>query len=222
MKGLTVRQRAVKRVVDIVVSGIALALLWPGIVVAATIARVETGEAGLFHQTRVGRHGRYFALWKIRTMRTDPAWTSTVTVDGDPRITRCGSVFRRTKIDELPQLLNVLRGDMSLVGPRPDVPGFHDHLEGDDRNVLSVRPGITGPAALRFADEERTLATVPDPAVFSASVLFPLKVAIDRQYVEQYRFRDDIRCLALTMRNMLFASGSSHWWDVIDTGVRSS
>jgi lipopolysaccharide/colanic/teichoic acid biosynthesis glycosyltransferase len=201
--GLTVRQRAAKRTFDVAVAGVALALLWPLIVIAAAVARVETGETGVFRQTRVGRHGRRFELWKIRTMRTDAARTSSVTIDGDPRITRCGHVLRRSKIDELPQLLNVLRGEMSIVGPRPDVPGFHDQLEGDDRIVLSVRPGITGLAALRFADEERLLAAQSHPERFNRDVLFPAKVALDCAYVAGYSLCADMRIIAATVARFL-------------------
>lgn len=201
--GLTGRQRALKRAFDLAVAVIGLVALWPVILVAAVIARVETREPGFFHQTRVGRHGRRFELWKIRTMRTDADHATTVTVEGDPRITRCGRVFRRTKIDELPQLLNVLRGDMSIVGPRPDVPGFHDRLEGDDRILLSVRPGLTGPAALRFADEERLLAMRPHPERLNRDVLFPAKVALDRQYVARYSVARDVGIVVATVARML-------------------
>src|SRR5262245_51584903 len=123
----------VKRLFDVALALAGLALLWWVIVLAALVARIETGERGLFVQSRIGRHGKPFDLYKIRTMRSSSVLRSTVTTLHDTRITRSGRLFRRTKIDELPQLWNVLVGDMSLVGPRPDVAGFADRLTGTDR-----------------------------------------------------------------------------------------
>jgi lipopolysaccharide/colanic/teichoic acid biosynthesis glycosyltransferase len=219
--GLTVRQRVIKRTFDVAVAGVGLILLWPLILTAAAVARIETGEPGFFRQTRVGRNGQCFELLKIRTMRTDPAYKITVTVDGDPRITRWGRIFRRTKIDELPQLLNVLRGDMSIVGPRPDVPGFHDRLEGEDRVLLSVRPGMTGPAALHFRGEERLLTNVDDPIAYSANILFARKVAIDKAHIEHYRLVSDIRCIVDTIRAVLRPHRSMHQSDVTSPRAHS-
>lgn len=118
-------------------------------------------------------------------------WT-TVTTANDPRVTRWGRFWRMTKIDELPQLINVLKGDMSLVGPRPDVPGFADHLEGDDRIVLSVRPGITGPATLKYRKEEEILAGVDNAEAYNREVIFPDKVRLNREYVQNWSFSKDL------------------------------
>ena len=140
-------------------------------------------------------------MLKFRSMKPDAERLTgmVVATAGDPRITRVGKFLRRTRLDELPQFLNVLMGDMSIVGPRPDVPGYADTLTGEDRVVLAVRPGITGPATLQFRDEERMLLSQPDPERFNREVLFPAKVRINRAYVENYHFTDDLRYIAATI-----------------------
>lgn len=173
----------------------------PVILLAWVVATVETRRNGLYRQRRVGMDGELFDVLKIRTMRE--SGDSTVTTRGDTRITRCGAVLRRLKIDELPQLLNVLRGDMSLVGPRPDVPGFADRLTGEDRLVLTVRPGITGPAAIAYRHEENILAAVDDPLTYNRNVVWPDKVRINRDYVQNYSLTTDLRVLVTTVRCVL-------------------
>jgi len=198
---MTSRQAAAKRAFDLVLAFVGLLATWWLILLAIAVATVDTRRFGLFVQHRVGKDGRMFPLLKIRTMRVVPGHDTTVTVRSDPRITRVGRMMRRAKIDELPQLLNVLAGHMSFVGPRPDVPGFADLLEGPDRIVLSVRPGITGPATLKYRDEETLLLAQPDPEAYNRDVIFPDKVEINRAYIEGYRFLDDIRYLADTFRS---------------------
>ena len=200
--GLRRDQAILKRIFDLAVGLPALLLAAPVIGIAALLARLETGEPGIFRQQRVGRDGVLFDVQKIRTMRSSGAQTTTVTVQGDVRITRLGRIFRRLKIDELPQLINVVKGDMSLVGPRPDVPGFADVLEGEDRKVLKLRPGITGPAALAYRHEEQLLQSQPDPERYNREVVWPDKVAINRQYVESWSLRTDVHCVALTIRSV--------------------
>jgi lipopolysaccharide/colanic/teichoic acid biosynthesis glycosyltransferase len=151
----------------------------------------------------VGRHGKVFPLLKVRTMRPHGTIRTSVTTADDPRITRLGALLRRFRIDELPQLFNVVAGHMSFVGPRPDVPGFADRLEGADRVILEVRPGITGPATLKYHDEARILAAVDDPETYNREVIFPDKVAINRAYVEGWTFRKDLHYLAETLRSVL-------------------
>ncbi len=162
-------------------------------------ATLDTRANGFFTQERVGRGGRIFRVVKLRTMRPDSKLDTTVTTGHDPRITRLGRFFRRSKIDELPQLFNVLVGHMSFVGPRPDVPGYADALEGADRVVLSVRPGITGPATLAYRDEEALLAEVEDPEGYNREVIFPDKVRLNREYVENWSFRKDLGCIWRTV-----------------------
>lgn len=197
--GLSTWQRALKRSFDIVGATIGLVATSWIILAAYGIARMETGLSGFFVQERVGRHGKIFRVIKIRTMRPIDGINTSVTTGTDPRITRSGRFFRRTKIDELPQLINVLKGEMSFVGPRPDVPGFADNLQGDDRVVLSLRPGITGPATLHFRNEEELLARQPDPERFNQEIIYPEKVRLNRQYVENYRFIDDLRFIWQTI-----------------------
>ena len=199
-EGLRASSRALKRAFDVVGAAAGLVMCGPVIVLAYLAATVDTRRNGLFTQTRVGRNGRPFRVLKIRTMRDLPGVTTSVTTSGDPRITRLGHLLRRSKIDELPQLVNVLLGHMSFVGPRPDVPGFADRLQGDDRVVLSIRPGITGPATLRFRNEQEILAGQPHPEDYNRDVLFPAKVRINVEYIRHYSFLGDLRYLWWTVR----------------------
>lgn len=191
--GLSLTDATVKRVFDLTLALFGLLALWWLILFAALAARLDTGSSGFFIQKRIGKDGRPFRVIKIRTMRPIEGVDTTVTSERDTRITRLGCLLRHFKVDELPQLVNVLVGDMSFVGPRPDVPGFADELEGDDRVILSVRPGITGPATLKYRDEEALLADQDDPVEYNRTVIWPDKVKINRNYVENYRFRDDLR-----------------------------
>jgi lipopolysaccharide/colanic/teichoic acid biosynthesis glycosyltransferase len=196
---LTRSQRIAKRAFDLVASAAGLACTWWLILIAYVAATIDTGQNGFFVQTRVGKDGKLFKVIKIRTMRPDPTLRTHATRADDPRITRLGRLLRRLKIDELPQLFNVLVGQMSFVGPRPDVPGFADRLMGDDRIILTVRPGITGPATLRFRDEEKLLAQQEDTERYNREVIYPEKVRLNRSYVENYRFRDDLRYILETL-----------------------
>ncbi len=199
--GLTPRQAALKRTFDMVVALVGLAVTWPLILVGWVAATVSTRRNGLFRQVRIGRGGEPFEVLKLRSMRVVPGQESTVTTSGDARITRTGAVLRRFKLDELPQLVNVLLGEMSLVGPRPDVPGFADVLTGADRVVLAVRPGITGPAALAYRHEEELLAAAADPERLNREVIWPDKVRINRHYVRSWSLGGDVACLLATVRS---------------------
>lgn len=199
---MTTRQAVLKRAFDVVLAIVGLVLTGWLALLAIAVATLDTRKPGLFVQQRVGRHGRTFPLLKVRTMRDIAGMDTSVTTRRDPRITRIGRFMRKTKIDELPQLVNVVAGHMSFVGPRPDVPGFADRLEGDDRIVLSVRPGITGPATLKYRHEEALLAGVADPEAYNRDVIFPDKVRINRDYIERYRFSDDLRYLLETIRTV--------------------
>lgn len=196
---MTVPDRFIKRGFDMVVSAAGLIATGWIILLAYIGATIDTGKSGFFRQTRVGRDGRLFKTIKIRTMRDIASVDTTVTTADDPRITALGRLFRRTKIDELPQLINVFLGEMSFVGPRPDVPGFADELSGEDRVILSVRPGITGPATLKYRNEEELLAKQDDPEKYNREVIFPDKVKLNREYVENYRFRRDIEYILKTV-----------------------
>ena len=196
---MTAGQAAVKRGVDIFLAAAGLLLTGWLIAIAYMAASIDTGASGFFRQERVGRYGRTFRILKLRTMRCDASIDTTVTAASDPRITRLGRFFRRYKIDELPQLVNILLGDMSFVGPRPDVRGFADELEGEDRIILSVRPGITGPATLRFRNEEKMLQDSDDPERYNREVIFPEKVKLNVEYIHDYRLSHDLRILWTTL-----------------------
>lgn len=189
----------VKRAFDITLAAIGLLAAAPFIALGWLAAAIETRRNGFFTQERVGRHGRIFRIVKLRTMRDDACALGTVTAADDPRITRTGAVLRRTKVDELPQLWNVLVGDMSFVGPRPDVPGYADRLEGEDRIILSVRPGITGPATVKYRNEEELLSRQPDAQRYNREVIWPDKVRINKEYVRTRSFRNDLKYLFRTV-----------------------
>jgi lipopolysaccharide/colanic/teichoic acid biosynthesis glycosyltransferase len=188
-----------RRAFDVVGALAALALTSWVIVLAVLAASIDTRKWGVFVQMRVGLHGRLFRLFKIRTMRDVPGFETKVTTGSDPRITRLGRALRATKIDELPQLFNVLIGDMSFVGPRPDVPGYADELTGEDRLLLSVRPGITGPATLAYRDEEALLAAQSDPEAYNRHVLFPHKVKVNLDYLRHRNVATDLRLILCTI-----------------------
>lgn len=163
------------------------------------------GGPAIFKQTRIGRHGKPFTMYKFRTMTVNHSGSS-VSVAGESRITPLGAVLRKYKIDELPELWNVLIADMSFVGPRPDVPGYADALTGDDREVLLLRPGITGPASLKYRNEEEILAAVDNPQIYNDTIIFPDKVRINRYYLHNYSFVSDIKMILCTVlgKTMLY------------------
>lgn len=181
-----------KRSLDLIIAITGLLLTAWLILLAALIAAIETRSNGFFLQTRIGRHARPFRVIKIRTMHTGGAENTTVTVKGDSRITSSGRFFRKFKIDELPQLINVLLGQMSLVGPRPDVPGYADRLQGTDRAILTLRPGITGPATLYYRNEEDLLTLQTDPEAYNQKVIWPHKIEINKQYLREYSLAKDL------------------------------
>ena len=190
---------AAKRGFDIMLAAIGLIATSPVIAAGWLAATIETRRNGFFLQERVGRGGRIFRIVKLRSMRDDIPGLGTVTTADDPRITRSGAWLRRSKIDELPQLWNVLIGDMSFVGPRPDVPGYADTLEGDDRIILTVRPGITGPASVKYRDEEKILSGHPDAQRYNREVIWPDKVRINKDYIRNRSFLQDLKFLFKTV-----------------------
>ena len=198
-QGLAPLDAMVKRGFDLLASLAGLLFVWWLIGLAWFLATLDTRQNGMFVQKRVGRYGRLFNVYKIRTMRPSREIVTHVTTDRDPRITPLGRFFRKTKIDELPQLVNVLVGRMSFVGPRPDMPGFADTLTGEDAVVLTVRPGITGPATLKYKNEEALLAEQSDPEKFNREVIWPDKVRINREYVANWGFWKDIKYIFQTI-----------------------
>ncbi|MBE7324821.1 sugar transferase [Nocardioides sp. Y6] len=191
-----------KRLLDVVAAAGGLLLTSPLLLVAAIAVRAEAGAPVLFTQERVGRHGRPFRILKFRTMRNDVGGAQ-VTTGHDPRITRSGRWLRSTKIDELPQLVNVLRGEMSLVGPRPEVAKYVAEWPAAARaEILSVRPGITDPASIAFRREAEELAEVVDPERHYVEVILPRKVAMYRDYVRTRSFVGDLKIIFRTLRTV--------------------
>lgn len=196
---LSASQELQKRVFDVFFSSLGLLFAWWLILAAWLAASFDTQSNGFFIQKRVGRNGKVFRVVKIKTMSLVTGIDTPVTRRGDPRITHLGAFFRRTKIDELPQLWNVLLGDMSFVGPRPDVPGFADRLQGEERAMLSLRPGITGPATLKYRNEEEILSEQGDPESYNRQVIWPDKVTTNLEYMRNWSLRRDIRYILETV-----------------------
>lgn len=188
-----------KYIFDRLMALIGLMVLWPVLAVVAVMIKVKMPDGPvIFKQRRVGRYGRLFTMYKFRSMTVGHGGSS-VSVAGESRITPLGAALRRYKLDELPELWNVLVGDMSFVGPRPDVPGYADQLSGTDRDVLRLRPGITGPASLKYRDEEELLARQADPQRYNDEVIFPDKVRINLYYLHHYSFAKDIEMIFCTV-----------------------
>jgi lipopolysaccharide/colanic/teichoic acid biosynthesis glycosyltransferase len=189
----------IKRVFDFLMAFFGLLLTWWIIGLSWLVATLETRSNGFFIQKRVGKNGKVFNVYKIKTMKSIKGIETTITSSNDLRITKSGKFLRRTKIDELPQLWNVLKGDMSFVGPRPDVEGYADKLEGEDRIILSIRPGITGPASLQYKNEEEILSKQTDPKKYNDEVIWPEKVKINKNYIENWSFQNDIKYIIKTI-----------------------
>jgi lipopolysaccharide/colanic/teichoic acid biosynthesis glycosyltransferase len=196
---LSRRQRGMKRLFDFGVAFATLVVVSPLFLATAALVKVSSSGPALYRHHRVGRNGVMFDVLKYRTMYTsdsDAEWQ--VTVAGDPRITPVGKWLRNTKLDELPQLWNVLRGEMSLVGWRPHVAGYPDRLTGADARLIDERPGITGAATLFFRDEERLLGQQADPKRYYDEVIYPAKVRMDLAYFDSWSLWRDISCLLIT------------------------
>lgn len=189
-----------KRLGDLFVAGILLVLLGPPLLALGLVLLLSQGRPVLFRQSRIGRNGVPFDILKFRTMRSPQPGEAQVTAgDADVRITPIGAALRRRRIDELPQLWNVLRGDMSLVGPRPEVPRFVEPNDPIWQAVLSVRPGITGPDALAFRNEGEALANSTDPEAHYREVLLPAKLQIQAQYATERSVLGDLQILFRTL-----------------------
>jgi lipopolysaccharide/colanic/teichoic acid biosynthesis glycosyltransferase len=191
-----------KRVFDVATALLGLVLLAPLLVIVAVWIKLDSPGPVLFRQERIGRGGAPFRIHKFRTMRVAAEGTGpALTVGADPRITRAGAFLRRTKIDELPQLIDVLRGDMSIVGPRPEVPRYVALFPPELRaKVLSVRPGLTDPASLQFRDESTLLAQAADPEREYRDVVLPAKLRLAADYVDTASLGGDLRVIAATVR----------------------
>ena len=188
-----------KYIFDRVMALVGLCLLWPVLFVVWVLIYIKMpGGSAIFKQKRVGKNGRLFTMYKFRSMTVSHGGSS-VSVAGENRITPLGAKLRKYKLDELPELWNVLIGDMSFVGPRPDVPGYADMLEGNDRLILNLRPGITGPASLKYRNEEEVLAQVDDPQRYNDEVIYPDKVRINLDYYYHHSLLGDIKLIIQTI-----------------------
>lgn len=197
---LTRKQQKIKRHFDIILSALGIIIFCIPVLILILVSIFSIGKMGLFWQKRVGQDGRLFVIYKIRTMRVHMD-NNFITIKDDSRISSFGKFLRAYKLDEFPQLYNVLIGDMSFVGPRPDVQGYADELEGDDRIILSVRPGITGPATLKYRNEEELLAQQIDPKGYNDSIIWRDKVKINKAYVQHWSFIKDLNYIYKTFFN---------------------
>mgnify|MGYP000055753880 FL=1 len=188
-----------KRVFDFLVSLMGLFLFTPLLVLLSLLIKFTSKGTIFFIQERVGENGVFFKMIKFRSMQMIQDSDITISVKGDMRVTKVGSFLRRYKLDELPELWNVLVGDMSLVGPRPDVPGYADFLRGEDRNILKLKPGITGPASLKYANEEEILARQENPKNYNDEIIYPDKVRINLDYYYQSNLWIDIKIIFATI-----------------------
>ncbi|MCI6154137.1 MAG: sugar transferase [Porphyromonas sp.] len=184
---------------DRVMAAIGLVVLLPVFVVVGLLIKIKMPDGPVFFcQKRVGKGGKIFTMVKFRSMVVSHSGSS-VSVAGESRISPLGAKLRKYKLDELPELWNVLVGDMSFVGPRPDVPGFADKLVGEEREILQLRPGITGPASLKYRNEEELLAQVDDPVKYNAEVIYPDKVRINLEYLRGWSFGKDLKYIIQTI-----------------------
>jgi lipopolysaccharide/colanic/teichoic acid biosynthesis glycosyltransferase len=195
---------AAKRALDVAAAAAGLSVLGPAMLGIGAAVRLTSAGPALFRQERVGKDGRPFRIFKFRTMTADaPGRGPEITRGGDARVTPLGRVLRRTKLDELPQLLNVLVGDMSLVGPRPEVPRYVEKYSPEQRRVLSIRPGITDWASIAYANEEEVLARYPDLERAYVEQVMPRKLALNLDYLERRSLRTDLEILWQTARAVL-------------------
>jgi lipopolysaccharide/colanic/teichoic acid biosynthesis glycosyltransferase len=189
--GLTVFQKRVKRSLDVLISIFGIIIFGWFIVLLLMISFFDTGKNGIFTQKRVGLEGKLFKIYKIRTFKR--------TTDKKGKVSKYGKILRRLKLDELPQLINVLEGTMSMVGPRPDVEGFADKLSGENKLILTVKPGITGPATIYFKNEEEILSSISNPEKYIEETIWPKKVELNLEYVKRYNLLKDIEYILKTI-----------------------
>ena len=197
-------KNVIKRLIDIIISLMLIPFILILIIPVALFIKLEDHGDVFYNAERYGCNMKKFKMFKFRSMKMNApdvrnADGTTFNSEKDVRLTKIGGFLRKTSIDELPQIFNVLLGDMSFVGPRPDVPGYADKLEGDDRRVLQLRPGITGPASLKYRDEEVLLAAQANPQEFNDKVIYPDKVRINLYYLDHYSFVADIKMIIATV-----------------------
>tara|TARA_B100000214_G_scaffold141453_1_gene101123 strand:- start:3324 stop:3908 length:585 start_codon:yes stop_codon:yes gene_type:complete len=188
-----------KRIFDLFFATFLFIILIPLFILISILIKITSKGPVFFIQERVGKHAELFKMIKFRTMYIQQNTISKITIKGDSRITRIGFFLRKYKIDELPELINVIFGKMSLVGPRPDVAGYADKLVGEDRKILMLRPGITGPASIKYANEEEILALQKDPIKYNDEIIYPNKVKINLDYYRNQNIWLDIKIIFATI-----------------------
>ena len=171
----------------------------PIFLIVSILIKLDSNGPVLFLQNRVGQYANIFQIIKFRTMNVNQNSNLTISIAGDKRITRIGKILRKYKIDELPELINILRGEMSFVGPRPDVAGYADKLLGDDRKILQLRPGITSSASLKYSNEEYLLSIQKNPKSFNDNIIFPDKVRMNLKYYKNHNIWLDIKIIFATV-----------------------
>ena len=210
-----------KRIFDVLLSAVGLVVLSPLFVAIALFIKLDDGGPVFFRQMRVGSGGRCFRIWKFRTMATRPGSPdSPLTVGDDPRVTRVGAWLRRLKLDELPQLLNVLRGEMSLVGPRPELPCYVARYSAEERRVLNLMPGITSEGSLRYWNESAVLAQAEDPERAFVEVIMPEKIRLNLAYGDRATLWTDVRLILRTLRHLYLSSAIARAVPAGGTGLR--
>ena len=177
------------KALNILAAILLLFALLPFLFISLLLAALSTRSTGIFTQIRIGQHGNPFTIYKLQTMK-------------DGKVTSIGKILRKTKIDELPQLINILKGDMSFVGPRPDVPGYYDVLKGEQRKVLVLKPGLTSLAAIKYRNEEQLLAQQVEPLLYNDTVIFPDKVNMNLDYLKKRSVGYDLKIIGLTIKSL--------------------
>ncbi len=200
-----------KRLFDLLVSSIGLLLLQPLFVVTAILIKVDSRGPVFFRQERIGKNFRSFRIYKFRTMVVNAEKNGLrITSGGDHRVTRVGRILRKFKIDELPQLFNVLKGEMSLVGPRPEVEEYVTLYEQDYREILKRRPGITDVSSIIFREEEAVLKNQADPEGYYKKILLPEKIRLAKEYIRKSSFSYDMKLVLNTLHRIFYPSDVSH------------
>jgi len=184
-----------KRVFDFIVAALLLICISWGLILIWIISAMATRSGGIFFQQRIGQYGKPFMIIKLKTMRFVAADTGQVRAI----IPSVSAFFRKYKLDELPQLINILIGQMSFVGPRPDIPGYYDKLVGDERKILELKPGLTSEASIKYSNEEEILKNIPNPEKFNDEVIFPDKIKMNLHYYYNRSFRGDLKIMFNTL-----------------------
>ncbi|RLD26715.1 MAG: sugar transferase [Bacteroidetes bacterium] len=187
----------IKRIFDFIFCIVLMPILFIPLLLLIIIATIDTRASGIFKQERVGQHGKIFDIYKIRTLKKEQHKLGSL----DKSATKFGRFLRASKLDELPQLFNVLFGDMSFVGPRPDIKGFANKLEGEDRIVLDIKPGVTGPATIKYRNEETILALQDDPEKYNRTIIWKDKVEINKMYIKNWSFYLDLKYIIKSVIN---------------------